>query len=99
MKIYKFERPTIVRVDVFVKGQCKTFSVAESDAQKVKEELEYFLSLKKIEQDINPLDKPKKIRIQCYEHTGKSKGRCYSFTVYGLSVDEAYSVLMKNIDE
>ena len=46
MKLFKFERPIVVRVDVFVKGKCKTFSIDESDAEKVSNELKNMLENK-----------------------------------------------------
>ena len=96
MKLFNFERPTIVRVDIFVKGECKTFSVDETDSEKVRDELKNMLP-KQVNISLNPTEPLSKVAVQCYEHTGKEKGKNKRFTVYGLTVQEVYDIFMKKL--
>lgn len=98
MKLFNFERPTIVRVDIHQKGECKTFSVDENDSTRVANELKKILS-KKVSVTINPTESPQKTKVQCYEHTGKEKGKYKTFTIYGLTVSEAYEIVMNNLEK
>ncbi len=99
MKLYKFDRPKVVRVDIFIKGECKTFTVDERDAVKVSENLKKILSKELVTVKINPIMPPTlKVTVQCYEHDGKVKGKYKSFRVYGLTVNEAHEMFMKNFE-
>jgi hypothetical protein len=98
MKLFKFERPIVVRVDVFVKGKCKTFSIDESDAEKVSNELKNMLP-NEVEVKLNPKEPLSKVGIQCYEHDGVKKGKYKRFTVYGLTVEQIYIIFMKNLEK
>jgi hypothetical protein len=97
MKLFKIDRPTVVRVDIFVKGHCKTFTLDERDAEKVRDELKRILS-REFTIKINPLNPLPKVGIQCYEHTGSAKGKHKTFTSYGLTVERIYSIFMENIE-
>lgn len=100
MKLFKFERPTIVRVDIIERGvEGKTFSLEEKDPEYVREQLKQMLNFNRAV-TINPLTTKKlnSVLVQCYEHKGKSKGKTRSFTCYGMSVDEIYDLFMLSIE-
>lgn len=97
MKLFKVERPTIVRVDVFVKKECKTFTLDERDACKVAQNLMAILP-QTIECTHSPLVPLSRVTVQCYEHDGKKKGKHKSFSVYGLSVEEVYNTFMVQLE-
>lgn len=98
MKLFEFKRPLLIRVDTFVKGKCKTFTLDESDLSKVVNELKNMLP-KEVSIKLNPTEPLNKVGVQCYEHDGKIKGKYKKFTVYGLSVDEVYEMFINNLEK
>lgn len=96
MKLFKPERPTVVRVDVFVSKECKTFTLDERVAEDVAYKLKEMLP-QQINCTHSPLVPLSRVTVQCYEHTGSKKGKHKSFSVYGLTVEETYKLFMDNI--
>lgn len=96
MKLFKVERPTVVRVDVFVSKECKTFTLDERVAEDVAHKLRELLP-KQIICTHSPLVPLSRVTVQCYEHDGKKKGKYKSFSVYGLSVEQTYNLFIDNI--
>ncbi len=98
MKLFEFKRPLLIRVDVFIKGKCKTITLDESDLTKVVDELKNTLP-KEVNVKINPSEPLSKVSVQCYEHDGKVKGKYKRFTIYGLTVDEVYGFFINSLDK
>lgn len=96
MKLFKVERPTVVRVDVFVSKECKTFTLDERVAEDVVHKLKELLP-QQINCTHSPLFPLSRVTVQCYEHDGKKKGKYKSFSVYGLSVEETYNIFINQI--
>ena len=98
MKLFEFKRPILIRVDTFVTGKCKTFTLDENDLLKVVNELKNMLP-KEVAIKLNPTEPLNKVSVQCYEHDGKKKGKYKRFTVYGLNVDEVYEIFINNLEK
>ena len=99
MKLFEFERPPIVRVDIFIKGQCKTFSVDEPNAIIVRDELREMLNDIDVGFLIKQKKPIKKVAVQCWETNRNVKGITRRFTIYGLAIEEIYGILMAKLKE